>query len=287
LALKSNLRTTIKLLLPPLLLAAAKQLRRRITKQEWEYVPSGWQMAQTDPAVKGWSQLAVLETYMARWSDFLKSLEGTGPFGVSPEATVQNSRDLSYHNLMMTYGYALSLSSVGKATITMLDWGGGIGHYYLISKTLRPDLEIDYHCKDFPLFTMQGQQLFPEAHFHSDEAWKERTYDFVLVSSSLQYAEDWRSIFAQLASVTIGYIFVTRLPVVHRSESYVFVQRPYKYGYNTEYLAWCLNRLEILAYAQQIGLSLVREFIVENPPRIYRAPEQSEYWGFLFRKFAQ
>jgi hypothetical protein len=77
---------------------------------------------------------------------------------------------------------------------------------------------------------------------------------------------------------------VTRLPIVHQAPSYVMVQRPYQYGYNTEYLGWCLNRAEFLQCAQKTGLKLIREFVVEQLPPVHRAPEQPEHWGFLFRK---
>lgn len=33
----------------------------------------------------------------------------------------------------------------------MLDWGGGLGAYYVYSRALLPDLELDYHCRELPL----------------------------------------------------------------------------------------------------------------------------------------
>jgi putative methyltransferase (TIGR04325 family) len=166
----------------------------------------------------------------------------------------------------------------------MLDWGGGIGHYYLLSQNLVPALEIDYHCKDVPVLAEHGRSLFPKAHFYTDETCLERKYDFVLVSGSFQYSQDWVSALKGLAQATGGYLFITRLPIAHQAPSFVIVQRPYQYGYNTEYLGWCLNRGEFLQCAQKLGLELIREFVVEPLPPIHRAPEQPEHWGFLFRK---
>jgi putative methyltransferase (TIGR04325 family) len=283
----ANVKPIIRDLTPPLIwrtLSRLRSLQAGIGKKyiEWEYVPEGWEALKTDPNIKGWNVGSVLEAYKANWQTFLKSLEGTLPFGISPESGSENRTNLMFHNLMMTYAYVLSLSTRNKSSISMLDWGGGIGHYYLLSQKLVPDLEIDYHCKDVPILAEYGHSLFPQAHFYTDETCLERKYDFVLVSTSLQYSEDWASTLKGLAQATGGYIFVTRLPILHHAPSFVIVQRPYEYGYNTEYLGWCLNRNEFLKLAENLGLKLVREFIAQESPPVTLAPEQPEYWGFLF-----
>lgn len=276
-------------LIPPLIWRNLSKLRtlQAAPKQEyieWEYVPEGWDASQTDPNIKGWNVESVLEAYKANWPNFLKSLEGTLPFGISPESGLEIRTNLTHHNLMMTYAYALSLSTRHKSSISMLDWGGAIGHYYLISQKLLPDLEIDYHCKDVSVLAEYGRSLLPQAHFYTDETCLEKKYDFVLVSGSFQYLQNWVSGLEKLANATAEYLFVTRLPIVQQVPSFVIVQRPYQYGYNTEYLGWCFNRGEFLQYAKKNGLELIREFVVEELPLIHRTPEQPEHWGFLFRK---
>jgi len=77
------------------------------------------------------------------------------------------------------------------------------------------------------------------------------------------------------------------MPFVLQAPSFVFVQRPYMYGYNTEYLGWCLNLTDFLNETSRLGLELVREFVVGERPRIINAPEQCQYRGFLFRFPAQ
>src|SRR5258708_36545633 len=194
---KTTLKHIIKLILPPLVVKLAKVIYARgwrRTKPEWEYVPQGWQAAKVDANIKGWNVQAILDTYIAKWPDFVASLQGTNPLGLSPEAEPDLKNDIRFHNIMMTYAYALGLAAHQRAQISMLDWGGGIGHYYLISKALLPDVQVDYHCKDLPIFAAHGQQLFPEAHFYADDQCLNRHYDFVLASSSLQYAQDWASV---------------------------------------------------------------------------------------------
>jgi putative methyltransferase (TIGR04325 family) len=278
-------KQTIKYLAPPCLIDLARRLKMIVRRErpEWEYVPEGWARAQADDKITGWNVQSVLEAYKAKWPAFVHQLEGTAPLGTSPESHTLQQNDLAFHNTMMVYAYALTLASWQKASITMLDWGGGIGHYYLISKTLLPGLEIDYHSKDMPVFIEHGRRLFPQAHFYADESCLTQRYDFVLASTSLHYSQDWSAVLARLAKATAGYILITQLPIVYQSRSFVFVQRPYRYGYNTEYLGWCLNRAEFLDRAKEAELELVREFLTGHQVLIARAPEPCEYRAFLFR----
>ena len=90
----------------------------------------------------------------------------------------------------------------------------------------------------------------------------------------------------RLARATTGLLYITGLPLVLNVPSFVFVQRARRFGYDTEYLAWSLNRAEFLAAAAGAGLRLEREFVVGYSPTIAGAPEQNHYRGFLFRRFA-
>ena len=77
---------------------------------------------------------------------------------------------------------------------------------------------------------------------------------------------------------------MTRLSVVRQAPSFVVVQRPYAYGYQTEYLSWVLNRAELFAQVGAAGLALEREFIAGSPTAYAGGPEASETAGFLFKR---
>ena len=118
---------------------------------------------------------------------------------------------------------------------------------------------------------------------YADERCFERTYDLVVASTSLHYSEDWLALLGRLADVTTSYLYIANLPTVQQASSFVFIQRPYQYGYNTEYLAWFFNRDEFLQATESCGLHLAREFIHGYQPLIHGAPEQNTYRGYLFR----
>lgn len=153
----------------------------------------------------------------------------------------------------------------------------------MLAQALLPGVEIEYHCKDVPLLCDYGAQLFPQQHFYADERCLERSYDFVIASTSMHYTEGWQTLLRRLAGATASYLYIANLPTVQQAPSFVFVQRPYQYGYDTEYLAWCLNRTEFLHTAEQAGVQLLREFVYGHQPVIWGAPEQNTYRGYLLQ----
>lgn len=225
----------------------------------------------------------MLETYKKKWPKFVAIVKGPGPLGISHESSLTTNEDINSHNEIMAFAYVIALAARHKDRISMLDWGGGIGHYYLLAQTFLPGVEIDYHCKDVPVLCEHGTKLFPQQHFYTDERCLDRTYDFVMASTSLHYTEDWQTLLQRLAGATSGYLYIANLPSVQEAASFVFVQRPYQYGYNTEYLSWCINRTEFLQTAERAGMELVREFIYGHRPFIHGAPEQNVYRGYLFK----
>ena len=296
-------RWALKAVTPPILVLAAKVIAIKLglkteaspasvaipqeeppaQRPEWEYVPEGWSRS-----AKGWNVDAIVAAYLEKWPSYLRALEGPQPLGVYHEVAsgeTVGAEDESAHNMLVSYAYVLALAAHGKRRVAILDWGGGIGHYYPLSEAVLPGVEIEYHCKDVPKLAEAGRELFPDATFtDDDEVALARTYDLVVASGSLQYAEDWRSMLGRLGRAAAPYLYVTRLPVALHVESFVVLQRAYAYGYDTEYLGWVLNRHELLRAARGARLELVREFLLIARFSAAGAPEEPVgHRGYLFR----
>lgn len=271
------------LLTPPIIFDWAKNILRRKGKNfsEWEYLPKGWEAK--NPETTGWNVDSVLQSQKGKWPAFSKALQDNGPLGFSPESVSLSRSDFAAHNTIMVFSYVLALAAHDKDRISLLDWGGGIGHYYLIGKTVLPAVEIDYFCKDVPILCQGGREILPSGSFYDDNACVNRTYDLVLASGSLQYSEDWKGAVEMLVHASNGYLYITRLPVVNDVPSFVVIQRPYQHGYETEYLGWFLNREQFLTHVASLQMELVREFLIQEKPNVKGAPEQAVYRGFLFR----
>jgi len=244
---------------------------------EWEYVPEGWSY----PA-RGWDAEAVADAYARKWPDYLAAIAAPKPLGVHHETAEVLSGDAGAHNMLVTFAYVLALAARREGRLSVLDWGGGFGHYQALSRSVLPDLVLDWHVKETPAVAARGRELNPDVTFHDDDACLERRYDLVVASSSLQYAEGWRALLERLAASAERYLYVARVPIAFGAPSFVVVQRPYVHGYDTEYLGWVLNRGELLAAAP---LPLAREFLLDARFSAAGAPEDPvDHRSFLFNR---
>src|SRR3954453_6127648 len=251
---------------------------------EFEYVAEGW-----GRQTRGWDRPGVEQAYRRRWSEFVAAVDATTPLGVAhevPQAQRIGTGDPGWHNVVMTFGYVLARAAQGRDRLSLLDWGGGPGHYAVLARALLPEVELDYHSRDLPRLARLGHELLPGATFHEDDGCLTRTYDLVLASDSLQYAEDVAALISRLAASTETWLFAGLVPVVRDAASYVLLQRPSAYGYDTEYLGWALNREELLAACTGAGLVLEREFLAPGVIDADGAPEPAHHRSFLFRRSA-
>lgn len=232
----------------------------------------------------GWNAHSVVEAERAKWDAFCRNLQGGGPLGFSHEYTdLTVVRNVSFHNIHMTYAYVLALAAHKKATLSVLDWGGGLGHYYLIAKEVLPGVTFDYHCTEVPAMAEAGRLLNPEVHWYTDESCLARTYDLVMINGSLQYIEDWADTLRRVGHAVGDYLLLTRLPVVEKGPSFAAIQRIY----GTEMLHQQLHQASVLEVIEENGLRLIREFVVGDRPYIKNAPEQCELRGWLFKRNSQ
>jgi putative methyltransferase (TIGR04325 family) len=265
------MKVPVSELVPPALMRFLRVLKTRV-RGDWSVSRDGW----TDGP--GWNVPSVAEFQRAHWADFVAAVRGTAPLDVAGARTI--APDAAMHNTVMAYGYVLGRAAHMRQRVRMLDWGGGLGHYRVLGEALFPDLALDYTCVDLPPLVNTGRELQPDTRFTDDasEALAKR-YDLVVASSSLHYSRDWRDVARKLANASDGFVYVTRLPVVERAESFVVRQK----AYGTEYCGWFLNRHELIEAFTREGMVLDREFLLGEQPIVPDAPEQARYRGFLFR----
>ena len=298
---RRDARWVVKALTPPIVVIAVKGALRRIgllgepaletveepalaedEPPEFEYVPEGWSRD-----ASGWDGGAVAEAYLAKWPEWIAALEGPGPLGVYHEARAGERLrrdDVASHNMLVSFAYVLARAAHGRSRLSVLDWGGALGHYAVLARAVLPEVELDWHCREVPSVARVGASVSPEVTFHVDDACLERTYDLVVASSSLQYERDWQALLRRLAGATVGLLLVTRLPVALEAESFVVLQRAGAYGYATEYLGWVVSRDELLAEAAAAGMALDRELLLDAWLSAPGAPEDPiGHRGFVFR----
>lgn len=289
--IKSFVKRTARTLLPA---RCRTEIRRRLgipgnpgvkpaPRPEWSYRPEGWK---NDSDVPGWDSKRIAELQQAKWNDFLTGIEGPGSLGMAHEAPVLKEREhLWGHNLNLSYGYVLATAARHREEISILDWGGGLGHYYPLSQALLPGSEIRFQVHDVPALCETGHELLPEVTFSSNsEDWHNKEFDLVMAGGSFWYAEDWKSFAKDLANSTQEYLYITRIMMTDHADTYVIVQCPELYENCTEVQSWVFNQGEFLSHVESLGLRLQRVFYFGAGPTIEGVPEQGIFRGFLFRK---
>ena len=251
---------------------------------EWEFVAEGWARS---GKIRGWRAEEVARAYREKWPQFLEAVQGPGPLGVNHEipvgAPIPRDDPLA-QNAVLAWAYVLARARRNAARISVLDWGGALGHHSVLARKLFPELELDYHCRDLPAVCAQGREVLADVTFHDDDRCLDARYDMVFASNSLQYEENWPSRLEDLARAARDWLFVTRVPAACSHPSFVVLQRAYRYGYATEYLGWAVGRDELLDVARSSGLDLVREFALLPPFSIDGAPDAVTDLGFLFSR---
>jgi putative methyltransferase (TIGR04325 family) len=278
------LRSIARELLPPII---ARPLARLLHPTppggpEWEYRSEG---AAAWDRFPGWDHPSVAEAQREKWPAFRAALVEPLPLAVAHEGREISSRDYAVHNTLMTFGYVLARAARGRQRFSMLDWGGGSGHYGAVARALLPEVSVDYSCRDFPPLSALGREVLPEAtFFDSDVPALARRYDLVYASSAAHYSRDFHELLGRLCQASNEWLMVTRIPVIEAHDDFVVLQRPWVHGYRTEYVGWFVNRRRMIATVEAAGFRLVREFLVDERPFVPGAPEQCHYGGFLFRR---
>lgn len=255
------------------------QVRRMNKGPQWGIAPEGWRDSGPD---EGWQHHSVVEAMRHHWPRWQAVVRSNSPLAVLPLAP---DRSTAFgHNLSMTFGYVVARAAFGKTRLSVLDWGGAIGHYALMARALVPELPIEVTVKELPVLAKAGQALQSDVNFvDNDFDAFSRQYDLVVASGSLQYAKDWRDIAVRLAKASTQWLFITRLPLVRWSGNFVAVQRSPQV-LQSETISWVLNRADFLAHMVTLGLALEREFVTGDVIQHDGAFERAEYLGFLFRR---
>jgi putative methyltransferase (TIGR04325 family) len=264
--------------LPPIVYSAIR--RAAGGSSVMEYAGQEWPSdSLTSP---GWNEAAVANQLHDWWDTYVRGVKGSGPIGFAPWEP--GARSEAYHNVVLTFAYVLGRAGHGNQRLSILDYGGCLGHYAVIAKAMLPEMSFDYTVKEVDSLCQVGSKLLPDISFTaSDDECFSRHYDLVMASNSMQYIEDWKATLRRLREATDKWLLITCLETVSRTPRFVVVHRPFQYGAQTRFWSWVFNRSEFLAHMKGLDVILDREFLAGGKQRYKNAPEDSERVGFLFR----
>ena len=273
-------------LVPERILDRAKNLfgsRLLPTAPEWQLVKGGWPDSFLNTDQSRWNSTEVRATHRARWNEFCSRIEGVGPVGVPYEFTVARDDDLSSHNNFMSFLVVLSRVAARRNELSVLDWGGSLGHYSRVIQSFLPHLAVDYTVCEVEALAREGSIVNSAVHFVTDATALTSRYDLVVASSSLHYEREWKERLKALVRLSRGYLYLARIPLIARGETVLLRQKVAAYGFGDDLVGWCFNRGSLLGEFDALGLSLVREFITDQPLSILDVGEPVHSRAFLLR----
>jgi hypothetical protein len=153
----ATLRLLLKAVVPPFLWVAAGALLKRKQLPDWTLCPQGFDGTQS----RGWNLARVAESERARFAVFREKVVAPAHLGVAHEVEDVRAEHPWAHNLAMTWGYVLASAAAGQTHLSVLDWGGGLGHSFLLARSLWPDLTLDYSVKDLTEMVKVGREFLP------------------------------------------------------------------------------------------------------------------------------
>ena len=266
-----SIRRLLVGLTPPVLAAPLRAIYRRVNPPPavLQYLPAGWDDGLLSVPSSGWDVESVVTATCADNLRSLRQLQAGGALGAGHQ-----------HNLHVSFAYVVVRAARLKSSLSILDWGSGLGYYCHIARAALPDVPMEYHCKETATLAAAGRRTVLEAVWHDDETCLKQRYNLVMLSGSLQYARDWKGQLRSVVSAAAEWLYITRLPVVDSVPGFVALQRVY----GSTMLHWQFNRGELLDFVGTLGFVVEREFETGDRPYIKDAPEQCELRGWLFRR---
>jgi len=202
-----RLKYFVKLFLPPLMIPIISYFRNIYRKPDLEYVPTGWSTVLKKS--NGWDCMEAVNVERDRYQSYRDALTGSAPLAFMHDHVNPTEIIFRFHNRNITFAYVLALAAINKKSISILDYGGSLGHNYPFSRAVLPQsIKIDFHVKEVSLMQKVGKELNPDITWWSDNHCLERKYDLVVINGVLQYVQDWVALLNRLVdSVVEGGIY--------------------------------------------------------------------------------
>ncbi|MCL5436155.1 MAG: methyltransferase, TIGR04325 family [Patescibacteria group bacterium] len=253
------MKSFLKKILPPFVF----KLRDIFHPARMEYVKNGWTLSRSD-----YNEELLVEKQVKKFRRLVS------------ESYLDNSEqsELEHHELSCAQVSGLR-AAWGKSRMRVLDFGGALGVYYhYIKKVLPPDVALEYHITETEKICKLGQKLTPEISFH-DHSLPDGHFDLIMLSSTLQYIQDWQALLQKLPPT--DYLYLPRTPV---TSGHVFTVKDRFGGVSRPIIFEVRNRKEMEKFILNLGYQEVTEFPLPGFPKVKNAPGDIAYANWLFKK---
>ncbi|WGL60832.1 methyltransferase, TIGR04325 family [Pigmentibacter sp. JX0631] len=169
----------------------------------------------------------------------------------------------------------------------ILDIGGSIGHHYLNIKSTINDLDF-YKSSEPKYFIMENKNLLNSinSYFFNEKFIGITEHpikaDLVIMSSTLHYIEDWKSLIKTLIDLGTKKFVLSRVPV-HSGNTFISFQVIEEGGFP----CYFFNEKDIIDFFSENQFYLKKKWACPENHAVYFGPAKndSKYgYGFIFQK---
>ena len=107
--------------------------------------------------------------------------------------------------MLVSFAYVLARAAHGRDRVSVLDWGGGLGHYAVLARAVLPEVELDWHCREVTSVARRARRSTRRSRSTTTTPASIARTTSSLASSSLQYEPDWETLLRRLAGATSGF----------------------------------------------------------------------------------
>jgi putative methyltransferase (TIGR04325 family) len=243
-----------------------------ITSKKWRFEGSYGNFKEASEKCKGYSDRdTVLEMKK-------KFLEGMQP-GNGKEVFLD-----PYDQQLLT-SFLISLKSIDKEDVRILDIGGGFGsHYFKISKAIKSKTNFCWDIVETTTLIKEAKKinLNNSVNFYDDiDLLKNNKYDIILTSGTLQYLPDPEEMFLKLKDIKHSRLIINRFPLFDEEDDRLTIQSVPKSYYSASFPSWFFsNNKWIRIFEKHYNINF-RWYCMSE---VYLGMMKVPFQGFLLEK---
>ena len=162
-----------------------------------------------------------------------------------------------------------SLSNKENTKINILDFGGSLGSLYFRHKKYIKHV-FCWSIIEQPKYVEEGISNFQNSElkfFYNIKALNENYKpDILIISSVLQYIENYREILDDLIKLNPKYILILKTPLNNKPNNEIYIQKPAKHIYKSNYPSWVFSNDNVLKIIEK-KYKLIKKKL--NKPEVY------------------
>jgi putative methyltransferase (TIGR04325 family) len=181
--------------------------------------------------------------------------------------------------------FFITLGTLDKRDLRVLDLGGGFGaHYYQLKIAAGKKLNLFWDVVETTTLTKEARKLNmnDDLNFYDNiDPLLHKNYDIILTSGTLQYLPDPDDMFLKLRNINHSFLIINRFPIIEEASDRLTIQSVPKSYYSASFPSWFFSNDKWIA-AFETGHNI--NFRWFSMSEVYLGMQKVPFQGFLLGK---